>query len=469
MTTTPLTNMDASFLFAESARTPLHVGSLSIFEGGPFHDAAGRFRLDEVRDLVEERLHLVPRLRQRLVVPPLGLGGPRWADDPDFEISNHVDLAAAPAPVSDIELRDLCARLHMEPLDRSRPLWELWFVDGLEGNRVAMVEKIHHAMVDGVSGVDVATTLFDASPEVRRFGYVPWRPPELPTAWELAATELTERSLRWAGRTRRRIERLRMAGATVRAAGQLTGPVASLVTLGGLAPRSSLNRSIGSRRRYEVTRLSLAEVKEVKSLLGGTVNDVALAIVTGGLRQLLMARGEAVDVAPLHALVPVSVRAPGAGSALGNQVAAIIAPLPVAEAEPLARYAAVRAAMSERKARGQAEASAALVTVSNGLPPRVAAGVARLVHRQPFVNVVVTNVPGPQEPLFAMGARMLETFPIVPLAGNLDVSIGILSYAGALTFGLFADDDTCADVGVLAEGIEKSFVELRHAAEEAQR
>jgi WS/DGAT/MGAT family acyltransferase len=234
----------------------------------------------------------------------------------------------------------------------------------------------------------------------------------------------------------------------------------------GVAPRTSLNRPIGAHRRYEAVRLSLADAKHARAALGGTVTDVVLAAGTGGLRALLEQRGEPLDDLVLSALVPVSVRQDEEHGALGNLVAAIFAPLPVGEADPLRRLEAIKQAMTERKDRRDAEASATLLGVTEHFPAPLATATAQLVHRQPFVNVVVTNVPGPQVPLYAGGARMLETFPVVPLGGNLDVSIGVLSYDGHLTIGLFADAAACPDVHVLAEGIEKSFVELLQAADE---
>jgi WS/DGAT/MGAT family acyltransferase len=229
-----------------------------------------------------------------------------------------------------------------------------------------------------------------------------------------------------------------------------------------VAPRSSINQPIGRHRRYEVVRQSMAGIKEIRESLGGTVNDVVLAAVTGGLRHLLLGRGERVDGRPLEALVPVSLRAEGEHLTLGNRVAAMLVPLPIAETDARERFAQVRAMIGMRKERQQAALSAALLDTTDHWPAALSALTAGLIHRQPLVNVVVTNVPGPQFPLYAGGARMLETFPIVPLGGNLDVSIGILSYDGQLTLGLYADAATCPDVALLAEGIEKAFLELRH-------
>jgi WS/DGAT/MGAT family acyltransferase len=460
-TATRLTALDSGFLLAESPTTPLHVGSLSIFEGGPLRDENGRVRIDDIMRLTLERLDLVPRFRQRLVDVPFGLGRPMWVDDPEFDIAHHVRLVALPAPGNDRQLRELCASLHTELLDRSRPLWEMWFVDGLSGGRVALIEKIHHAMVDGVSSVDIAMTLLDLDPVAARHEPVDWAPDPLPGRTRTlvgAVVDLAREPLRLTTST---LGALRHPRRTLDRARHLAGSFAS-IGRDALAPRSSLNTHIGGRDRlYEVVTLPLGDVRAVKERAGVTLNDVVLATVTGGLRRLLLDRGEVVDGRLLHAMVPVSLRGDADHLTLGNRVGTIIAPLPVGDADPDTRLRTIHDAMVERKARHQADASAALVGLSDHLPPPVVGAVARSIHHQPIINVVVTNVPGPPVPLYLLGARMLDTFPVVPVGGNLDVSIGIVSYDTQLTIGLLADSVTCADVGVLADGIEKSFGELR--------
>ena len=459
---TRLSALDAAFLAAESPVTPMHVGSLSIFEGDPMRDEEGRFRLDDTRTIVEERLQLIPRFRQRVIDVPFGLGRPVWADDPDFDVSHHVRLTTLPSPGSERQLRELCESLHMELLDRSRPLWELWFVDGLAQRRIALIEKVHHAMIDGVSGVDVATALMDLEPEPRRYETEPWTPGPLPNRTGLFASALVDlgaEPFRFAGAVGRAIRHPSGAAAGWAAFGRAASTLASRRTV---APHSSINKPVGRHRRYEVVRQSLAAIQEIREESGGTVNDVVLAAVTGGLRYLLEGRGENVDGRSLEALVPVSLRAQGDHLTLGNRVAAMLVPLPIGEPDARIRLDEVRAAVGIRKEQQQAAATAALMDTTDHWPAVLSARTAGLIHRQPFVNVVVTNVPGPQFPLYAGGARMLETFPIVPLGGNLDVSVGILSYDGQLTIGLFADAATCPDVALLAEGIEKGFLELRH-------
>jgi WS/DGAT/MGAT family acyltransferase len=340
----------------------------------------------------------------------------------------------------------------------------MWFVDGLSGGRVALIEKVHHAMVDGISSVDIAMTLLDVDREPAHHEPAEWTPDPLPGRTRTLAGAVAELALEPVRLAATTFDAFRHPGRTVDRARRLAGSFAS-IGRDALAPRSSLNTHIGGRdRRYEVVTLPLADVRAVKSAAGVKLNDVVLASVAGGLRRLLLDRGEVVDGRTLHAMVPVSLRSDGDRLTLGNRVGTMIAPLPIGEPDPQMRLRAVHDVMVERKKRGQADASAALVSLSDHLPPPVMGAVARSIHRQPIINVVVTNVPGPPVPLYLLGARMLGTFPVVPVGGNLDVSIGIVSYDTQLTIGLLADAVTCTDVGVLAEGIEKSFAELRETS-----
>ena len=461
----PLSALDASFIEIESPTTPMHIGSLSRFEGGPLRDPSGAIRMDAIRELVNERIALVPRFRQRIMGVPFGAGRPVWVDDGDFDVTYHVNLTTLPSPGSPEQLRHLTEHLHMQLLDRSRPLWELWVVDGLADGTVGLIEKIHHALVDGVSSVDVAMTLFDTSPDHTVAQPVPWTARRAPGPVSLLSRSLlvqatdplktltsAVRRLGHPRASRARIERLLRAGQTL----------ASRQTL---APAASINRPVGRTRRFEAVRQSMGDIDETRAGLGGTLNDIVLAAVAGGLRYLMQARGDGAPETALNVLVPVSLRTGDEHLLLGNRVGAMIVPLPTQEPDPVRRLRAVCAATSERKARHQADAVAALMSGAEHLPEPLVGAVGRLVHHQPFVNVVVTNVPGPPCPLFLLGARLLDSLPIVPLGGNLDVSVGVLSYDGQLTLGLLADAATCPDVAVLAEGIDKAFAELRYAAE----
>ncbi|MBK9180899.1 MAG: wax ester/triacylglycerol synthase family O-acyltransferase [Acidimicrobiales bacterium] len=452
-----LSAMDDSFLEAEDARTPLHVGAVCTFEGGPLLDDQGRFRLDDVRRVVASRLDQIPRFRQRVLDVPLGLGRPVWVDDPSFDVADHVRLTALPAPGTDEQLMELNERLQMQLLDRSRPLWEMWWVEGLQGGRVALVEKVHHALVDGVSGAQTLSVILDLTPDAVVPGPTPWSAPPLPSPQQLAEERIVELAAAPA-------ELLRGVESVLRTPALLLDRLESLRDFlqgEGVAPPSSLNRPVGRRRRLAAVRRSLADVRATKDALGGTVNDVVLAAVSAGLRALLAARGEDVPGATLRALVPMSIRRDDEALTLGNRVSALSAPLPVGEPDPLVRLALVQEAMAELKASHQAEGAELLFDFADTWPTALLGAVSRLiVHRQPLVNVVVTNVPGPQVPLYALGARMLDIVPVVPLGGNLTVGVAILSYDGQLNLGLHADPDACGDLTVLAEGIEDGFAEL---------
>jgi WS/DGAT/MGAT family acyltransferase len=466
---TRLSALDANFLEIESPITPMHVGALSRFEGAPLRDATGRFRLEEVRELVAERIALVPRFRQRLLDVPFGVGRPVWVDDPTFDVAYHVNLTTLPSPGTPEQLRHLTEHLQMQLLDRSRPLWELWFVDGLADGTIAEIEKIHHALVDGVASVDVGMALCDTTPIPRRVQSATWQPSPPPSR---AALFLDSVVAQLAGPALAMLafgDAASHPQATFARMRRLAGAASTLVRRQTVAPHSSLNQTVSRTRILESVHLSLPEVRETRRALGGTVNDVVLAVVAGGLRHYLQARRDTIPDRPYRVLVPVSTRSDDEHVELGNRVAAIMAPLPVGEPDPLERLRAVREAMGELKEHGQAQVTGALLAGTDRLPSAVAGPVGRLVHHQPFINLVVTNVPGPQQPLYLAGARLLESIPIVPLGGNLDVSVGVFSYDGQLTIGLFADGASCPDIAIFAEGIDKSFVELRHLADQRRQ
>jgi WS/DGAT/MGAT family acyltransferase len=463
--------LEAGFLHLESPLTPMHVGSLSIYEGGPWRGGDGNVDIAALRSHVESRLALLPRLRQRIVWPPGHIGRAHWVDDPDFNIEHHVVLTHLAAPADDEALLAFTAQVHMGLLDRSHPLWELWFVDGLADGRVALIEKIHHALADGVGGVDVALALLDPTPGPEPsvvFAEVTTDP--LPSFSQrlrtVAGDEVAEQVAVIRGLAEAAIHPLK---AWESARGLISGGRTLSSDL--VASPCSLNRPIGSQRHYRVVRLSLLAVRELGHELGGTINDVVLSAVTSALRTLLTERGEELD--HLQALVPVSIRTERQHQELGNRVAALVVPLPVGEADPGQRFAMVSAAARSRKAGHEADLSLAMVAIPDVWPEPVLAAVSQLIHHQTTVNLVVTNVPGPAIPLYLCGARLLETAPIVPLAANLTLSIGILSYDDQLTFGLFADDNF-EDLDVLASGIADGFAELQamveaHATPEATR
>lgn len=461
-----LTALDTSFLHLERLETPMHVGAVSIFEGPQFFDDAGRFRLAEVRRLVESRLHLIPRFRKRLMAVPFEQGRPVWVDDERFDIAYHVRLTALPHPGSREQLLALTARVQAQLLDRGRPLWELWFVEGLEGGNVGLLQKTHHALVDGVSGVDVATVLLDFTPEPTFLQPPRWIMEPPPSSGRLLADTLYERATEPAeiARTVRRV--LRAPRRTVERAGQLGRALSSLFDRPTLAPHTSLNVGVGRIRSFDGVLVSLEDVKAIRGELGGTVNDVVLAGVAGALRRLLESRGDDLDGLVLRVLCPVSVRDDSERMQLGNRVSAMFVELPVGEEDPVARLRTIRDTTQDLKEREQAIGAAFLLDLTHFAAPTLLGLAARLVHRQPFVNLVVTNVPGPQVPLYCMGARLLEAYPVVPLAHNLTLGIAILSYCGQLHFGLYADAEAMPDLSVLTAALEDSFGELEKIAEE---
>ncbi|HET6809408.1 MAG TPA: wax ester/triacylglycerol synthase family O-acyltransferase [Acidimicrobiales bacterium] len=462
-----LSALDAGFLSLEGPDTPMHVGSVILFEGAPLRDRRGRIRLAALRDLIEARLDLVPRYRQIPVEGPLGMGRPFWVDDARFDIAHHVKITAVRAPGGRRELLELACELHTELLDRSRPLWELWVVDGLADGRVGMIQKTHHAMVDGIAGVDVAAAMMDLDRHPPRR-----RGPRPPTAWvaepgvgvvEAGRAVIGDVLAVPTGLSSQAARLLRNPPQRLGRAVHLAGGAGSLARSGLVAPRMSINRPIVRRRRtLDGLTVSLAATRAAGAAVGATVNDVVLAGVAGGLRNLLLCRGE--PLRPARALVPVSTRAASARGQLGNAVAAILADLPVDETDPVRRLETVAAGMRRRKAAGQADVTGALIGMADRVPARVAAGLARAVHHQPFVNLVVTNVPGSPLPLYLIGARLEEVVPIVPLARNLDLSVGILSYGDQLSFGILADSGRMPDVHVMTAGIERSLAELLPAA-----
>ena len=455
-----LSPADAMFLHLEDDNTHMHVASVTIFEGSVDYQEA----LDEVN----RRLHLVPRFRQKLAFVPFGLERPVWVDDPHFNVEYHVRHTALPEPGGEDALKRLAGRIMSQQLDRTKPLWEIWLVDKLAGDRFAMIAKTHHCLVDGVAGADITAVLLDLTPEPPDLTAEPWTPHQEPTPAQLLTQALRERTtqpvevvrgIRAMTRAPRRI--LKEAGNVLEAMGALAWA--------GLnpAPRTPLNVPIGPHRRYEWVRASLDDFKTIKNALGGTVNDVVLAVVSGALRRFLDHRGVDVRGLELKAMVPMSIRAESERGALGNRVTAMAAPLPVYEEDPVVRLQIVRMAMKDVKDSKQAVGADMIVQLSGFAPPTILGQAARLQAQQRFVNVLVTNVPGPQFPLYSRGQPMVDLFPMAPLAANQALGIAVMSYNGQLGFGLIADYDALPDVGVVAEGIEKSIAELLAEAEAA--
>jgi diacylglycerol O-acyltransferase / wax synthase len=460
-----LSALDASFLHLERLETPMHVGALTVFEGESFFSPEGRFRIGAIRDLVASRLDRIPRFRKRVQTVALDAGQPIWVDDDRFDITHHVRLTAVPSPGDRPQLLTLFERLQAQMLDRSRPLWELWFVEGLEGGHVALIQKTHHALVDGVSGVDVATVLLDFTPDVVVPEPVPWEPAVAPSPGRLLIDTLKEHVGVPAALARRARTGPDAPSTTDRVA-QVARSIATLADGGVVAPRTSLNRPVGRTRRFGCVRVSLDEVKAVRHALGGTVNDVVLAGIAGGLGRLLESRGELTPELTLKVFCPVSVRDETQHLQLGNRVSAMFVPLPVGEPDPERRLELIRDATRNLKERDQALGASALLNLTEYAAPTLLGLGARAAHHQPFFNLICTNVPGPQVPLYCLGGRMLEAYPMVPLSKNLSLGVAILSYCGHLHIGLLADRDQWADLEVLEAAVDDSFAELHKIAVE---
>ena len=445
------------FLHLEDPDQPQHVGALALFEAAPLFAEDGTFRITELRDRIAARLHRVPRFRKRLMEVPFQQGRPVWVDDERFDITYHVRLTALPAPGDEEQLLALMGRLQSLPLDRRRPLWELWFVEGVEGDRVALIQKTHHALVDGVSGVDVATVLLDLEPDVAEEQAPEWLPVPPPAPMRLLTESITERLTE-------PVEIARSARALVRRprhAAESAVRIARAAVLAARTPPSApWNVPIGPHRRVRIGRVPLAQARRIKSAAGTTINDVVLAAVTGALREFLLARDEPVDGLVLRAMVPVSVRADGEELALGNKVSTMLGDLPVGEADPKRRLEAVHEAMRHMKESGVAVGADMIMRAQDYAPPTILGAASRLLARSHAVNLTVTNVPGPQLPLYCMGARMLEAFPYVQIIRDMALTVAVISYDGQLGFGITGDRDVLPDVDIVARGVERAFDEL---------
>jgi len=454
-----LTGLDSSFLHLEKDGAHMHVASTTLFEG-PAPDYVA------FRDHIGSRLHLVPRFRQKLRFVPFGQGRPTWVDDPHLNLSYHVRHTSLPAPGSEDQLRKLASRIFAQQLDRSKPLWELWLVEGIEGGRFAIVGKTHHCLVDGVSGVDITTVLFDVEKEPAgpADSPEPWVPAPEPTSSQVFAEALLERAInpREILRGARRV--LRGPRRAFHSVTEALAAAGSFAWAGLHAQDTPFNAEIGPHRRFAWVNASLSDFKHVKDELGGTVNDVVLAAVTGALRRYMRARGHSTDGVEIMAMVPVSVRTSEQEGALGNQVSAMMAPLPVWCGDPVRRLRLVSEAMGDLKDSKQAMGASLMTRMADFAPPTITGQAARLQARQRFFNLVVTNVPGPQFPLYLMGRKMERVFPMVPLAKNQAVCVGIMSYDGQVNFGLIGDYDAMSELDDLGEDLKASIEELIEAA-----
>ena len=458
-----LTALDASFLEQEGPTSHMHVGAVATFQ-----NPAPVF--DDFLDTIRGRLHLVPRYRQKLALPPMRTGRPVWVDDPNFNIEYHVRRTALPPPGSQEQLLLLTSRLFSQQLDRSKPLWEMWIIEGLENDSWALINKTHHAMIDGVSGVDLATVIFDLSPEGTKIDHPaePWQ----------AASEPGDRDLLASGA----LGIARTAIDSVRRATQIVSSPAAVfdqlrdgiegvgeVAWAGLnaAPATPLNVEIGPHRRFRVVDAQLEDFKRIKNALGGTVNDAVLTVVSGALRSWLQSRGVRTEGLELRALVPVSIRPKDAHHEFGNQIAAMRGPLPVYIDDPIARLGMVRSSMDGLKESKQALGAEVISGAQNFAPPTILAQASRLNFSTRLFNLIVTNVPGPQFPLYVGGSRLVSIAPVAFLPKKHALAIAIMSYDGSLSFGLLGDYDQMDDIDVLADALSDSIDELLELSADA--
>jgi diacylglycerol O-acyltransferase / wax synthase len=454
-----LTAIDASFLTNETGNSHMHVGAILIFEGPP----------PKYVDLVEHirgRLEQVPRFRQRLFVPPLEAGRPLWADDVNFNLTYHIRHTALPEPGGEDELKQLAGRVFSQQLDRSKPLWELWLAQGLERDRFAILTKTHHAMVDGISGVDIGTVLFDLEPVPEPAAAVEgWVPQPEPSTAELVARGVADAATMPVKLAERAVDAVRHPETAARRLVEALEGVSEVVgAFADPAPDVPLNQPIGPHRRFVWARSELATFKRIKDALGGTVNDVVLAVVTGALRGWLHGRGIRTEGLALRALVPVSIRSEDERGDLGNRIAAMRGPLPVYVEDPVRRLHVVSEQMEGLKRSKQALGAEVISRFNDFAPPTLLAQASRINFSTRLFNLIVTNVPGPQVPLYVLGREMEEVFPVAFLPENHALAVAIMSYNGRIGFGLLADYDSMEDADEFAQGLTDSLAELEEAA-----
>jgi diacylglycerol O-acyltransferase / wax synthase len=459
-----LSAQDRSFLVFEGPHTHMHVGGVTIFESAPLATPAGGVDIERIRSYIASRLHWIPRYRQRLAFVPIE-NYPVWVDDDRLNLHYHVRHTSLPRPGDERQLKRLAARIMSQQLDRRRPLWEAWIVEGLEGDRFAMVIKTHHCVVDGISGVDLMSVLMRPEPD-ENFDEPPaWLPRPAPSAFELLRHEVGRRIALPLAAAR---EAGKLVGDPQQAASRAVENLSAaweMISAGLRRPADTpLNQPIGPYRRFDWHGLDLADVKTVKNRLGGTVNDVILATVAGALGRFLDRRRTNLDVLDYRAVVPVSVRSVAEQGTMGNQVAAWILSLPIHERNPLRRFATIREITAHLKQSKQAQGVQILTRVAEFADPILALGV-RLASRMHPYNLIVTNVPGPQVPLYLLRSRMLAGYPTVPLFEYQALGVATFSYDGKLFWGFNADWDLVPDLHDFVEAIAASFAELCAAAE----
>jgi diacylglycerol O-acyltransferase len=463
-----LSALDASFLGIEDESCHMHVGAVSMFDAAPLRDAAGGIDIDTIRRAVHARLHLVPRFRQRLAYIPYERI-PIWVDDDRFRLAYHVRHTALPHPGDERVLKRLVGRIMSQALDRKRPLWEMWVVEGLDGDRFALLSKTHHCMIDGISGADLMSVILSPVPQTDPGTPEPWSPRPRPSDARLIFDEVLRRGAQPPAVLRAARTLVREPVQTLQeAADAALGIVQTLAPAFSPVSQTPINVEVGPHRRFDWTEMRVADFKAVKNVLGGTLNDVVLATVAGALRRFFERRGLDPDELEIRAMVPVSVRAHDDHGTLGNRVTQLTAPLPVQLDDPVARLQAVRETTANLKESKQALGGEVLTAISDWTVPNLLVQAVRLASRARPYNLIVTNVPGPQVPLYLLGSLMRTAYPVVPLFENLGLVVGLFSYNGGLFWGVNADWEQIPDLHDFILAIEASFVELQRAAQQAQ-
>ena len=460
-----LSALDSLFLDLEDPNVHMHVGVVLLFDARPLRAPHGGLDMERIRAYYESRLALMPRYRQRLAYIPLERH-PVWVDDDRFNLFYHIRHTALPQPGEERQLKRLCGRILSQKLDTTKPLWEIWVVEGLEGDRFALIAKTHHAMVDGIAGMDLLTTSLSPVQESTFEPARPWQPRPAPTGAQLVAGELMRRGARTAeiaGQALRVAADPRRALASVRDA--VTGVVEYLTPGTFPASHTTLNPELGPHRRFDWARFDLAAVKRVRAGLGGTVNDVVLATVAGAARRFLTARGERLDGIDFRAMVPVNIRSEGEGGHAGNRVVNFVVALAVAEPDTRARYRRVMAEMQKQKVSHVTQGAELIEELADWTVTGVLTQIINLAAERLAWNVVVTNVPGPQLPIFLLEAPLLETYPVVPLFKLQGVGIALFSYNGGLFWGFNADWDALPDLHDLVEALRAEFDDLQRLAD----
>jgi diacylglycerol O-acyltransferase len=457
-----LTPIDAAFLHQEGPHSHMHVGGLTIAEGPPPP-------MEDFLEQIRWRLHLVPRYRHKLAFTALDSGRPVWIDDPSFSLEFHVRHTALPTPGTWVQLQSLAARIFSQQLDRTKPLWEMWLIEGLKDDRFALITKTHHSLIDGIAGVDLATVLFDLSrepPPIRAPGR-PWQPHPEPGTVELVAAGIRGALRAGVALAEGAVDAIAHPENALSSVREAAEGIGEIIWAGlNPAPETPLNVHIGPHRRFVGVADQLEDFKTVKNAFGGTVNDVVLAVVAGALRSFLISRGRHTEGVELRALVPVSVRAEDEHHTGGNRIVVMRGPLPVYIADPVQRLRFVSQAMDGLKESKQALGAEVIAGVQNFAPPTILAQASRLNFSTRLFNLLVTNVPGPQFPLYVLGREILEAYPIAFLPENHALAIAIMSYNGQMNFGLLGDFDAVSDIETIGENIQQELLTLVSLARE---